>query len=161
MNETRASAMVKGFLNGAVEDTARRISGNWSARSLSCEGKVERVSCSARPENVGCHEMPRVYWGCLDNWIDGVVTWAENENLNSVWMFQPATGPWRTTSRNLRSALRARNIDLLEFRRKWDALHWPHAHGGYFSFRKGLWDRLKALSPGIAFREPADTGSYR
>ncbi|MGC9451094.1 MAG: FAD-binding domain-containing protein [Oceanipulchritudo sp.] len=161
MEETGASPMVREFLDGAVADTARRISGNWSARSLSCRGSVERVRCSARPENVGCHEMPRVYWGCLDHWIDGVVTWADNENLKSVWMFQPPVGAWRSATQSLRCALRARNIELLEFRRKWDALHWPHAHGGYFSFRKGLWDRLKALSPGIAVREPADTGSYR
>ena len=136
---------VQHFLNAAVEDAGRRLSRHWSAKVVQVEGGVSRLSPCASPDHVGCKEILRVYSGCVDKWIDAVVTWAENENLKSVWILQPPIGPWRDAMGGLRVALRMRSIRFFEFRRNWDAVHWPHATAGYFTFKKGLKDRLETI----------------
>ena len=145
MDRTFAASRVRAFVDAAVMDAAGRLSRHWDGKTVVHEGSVPQVPASASPRHVGCRESMRVHCGTVDHWVDGVLTWAENENLKSVWLLQPPIGPWRDSLPVLRSSLRMRNIELREFRRAWDASHWPHARGGYFQFRKGLRDRLSLL----------------
>lgn len=152
MDVTQASPVVREFINGAVEDAARRTASHWSARVIHHEGSVARCKGEAAPGNVGCMEEPRVHTGYVDEWIPSVVTWARNENLKSVWMVQPTVGPWKDASTNLRSALRKANIKLFEYRNEWDGVHWPHAGAGFFNFRKGLRERVESLAGARRFK---------
>lgn len=145
MNSTGASHRVREFTDAAVQDTADRISHHWSARKVNHEAVVPRVESVASPGHVGCREPLRVHSGRLEHWIDGVVTWAENENLKSVWMLQPPIGPWRDSLPALRASLRMRSVQLVELRRSWDSVHWPSARGGFFHFRKELRQRIENL----------------
>jgi hypothetical protein len=148
MDRIYASSRVREFINGAVEDTAGRLSRHWGADTRVHKDSVQRVPSVATPSHVGRREPLRVHTGTLANWVDGVVTWAENENLKSVWLLQPPVGPWQDRMAALRALLRTRDIRLFEFRRTWDASHWPWARAGYFRFRKGLQDRIGELLRG-------------
>jgi len=145
MEATNVSAKGRLFINEAVQDSARRVAQHWSARIERVKGSLSVQAASASPDNVGCLEQPRVYSGLVDDWTDAVVTWASNENLKSVFLMQPPVGPWLDAMPSLRRALQARNIQLREYRRRWDARHWPHAGQGYFAFRKGLQERNTTL----------------
>ncbi|MEX0330116.1 MAG: FAD-binding domain-containing protein [Puniceicoccaceae bacterium] len=146
MDVIQAAPGVRAFVNGAVEDCARRTAQHWSAKVVNHSGTVSRKAGKAGSGNVGLMEDPRVHTGYVDKWVPSVVTWAQNENLKSVWMVQPPVGPWKDATANLRKALKARNIKLFEYRNQWDSVHWPHAGAGFFKFRKGLRDRIEGLA---------------
>jgi deoxyribodipyrimidine photo-lyase len=143
LDTTNASPVVRSFLSDAVEDTCQRLSEHWDGRMTACRGEVIPSVGKASPSNVGRRERMRVYGGTVDNWVQSVLTWANNENLKSVWMLRPPVGPWADALPSLAAGLRDRNIRLFQYRRRWDSRHWPHATGGYFRFKKGLRDRIE------------------
>jgi deoxyribodipyrimidine photo-lyase len=140
----KASPTVRNFLSEAVLDTCERLAGHWDGRITECHREVIPSVGKASPSNVGRRERMRVYGGTVDNWVQSVLTWAKNENLKSVWMLRPPTGPWADALPGLITALRDRNIRLFQYRRRWDSLHWPHATSGYFRFKKSLRERIEA-----------------
>lgn len=143
LNTYNASPKVREFLSEAVDDAGERLSRHWDGKVIDCRGEVVHMVGRAGPDNVGRRERLRVYSGTVKNWTESIVTWARNENLNSVWMMRPPAGPWADAMPGLRMALRQRGIRLFEYRRRWDTLHWPHATAGYFRFKKGLQDRVQ------------------
>jgi deoxyribodipyrimidine photo-lyase len=141
----QASPSVRGFHLEAVADTAARLAGHWDGNVIDCRREIIPMIGRASPGNVGRRERMRVYGGTVDQWIDSVLIWARNEHLKSVWMMRPPVGPWGDALPRLEAALRARDVRLFRYRRRWDALHWPHAGGGYFPFREGLRQRIEGL----------------
>lgn len=113
--EFRFSEPVIQFKEGAMQDAMRRASAHWnlSAHSATCE-----------------------------NWVASVCKWATQEHLKAVRILRPTVGPWRDRLPALKSALIRHGIQLLEHRRSWDSLHWPHASKGFFKFKQGLEHRL-------------------
>ncbi|MEX0325691.1 MAG: FAD-binding domain-containing protein [Puniceicoccaceae bacterium] len=146
MELVQAAEGVRTFVNGAVEDCAQRTARHWSAKVVHQSGKLKVASNKASSRNVGLMEDPRVYTGYVDQWVPSVLTWAQNENLKSVWMVQPPVGPWKDAAADLRRALQTRKIKLFEYRNQWDSVHWPHASAGFFKFRKGLRERVEELA---------------
>lgn len=134
---------VKGFIEGAVADAGGRLSSHWDGKVVECSREVFQMVGKACPENVGRLERMRVYSGQVKDWVQSVLTWAQNEHLKSVWMFRPPAGPYADRLPALKEALGSRNIHLHEYRRRWDSLHWPHATRGYFAFRDGFAERVR------------------
>lgn len=141
-----ASEKVGRFIAESIDDTAQRISAHWNGRIIACDSEVIPCVGKASPQNVGRKESMRIYAGQVDVWKESILTWARNENLNSIWMLQPPAGPWKDALDNLVPFLKQRGIRLLLFRRHWDDVHWPHARNGYFRFKKGLRERLQAFA---------------
>ena len=140
-----ASSKVRDFHEDAVNDACQRLSEHWDGRITECHREVIPAVGKASPSNVGRRERMRVYGGPVNKWVESILTWAKNENLKSVWMLRPPTGPYADALPELKSALRDRNIRLFQYRRRWDSKHWPHATGGYFRFNKGLEERIGEL----------------
>ena len=144
------SARVQSFREEAYADAVKRIAEHWSAKTVPIQGQVETLSRKACADNVGCYGASmRLYHGKVDRWAESVAAWARSENLNSVWMLQPPVGPWRDAMPRLRSALRPLNVTIFENRRRWDQLHWRHATGGFFSFKKNLESRINGYREGL------------
>ena len=137
------SAGVTRFIKGAVADAGDRLSSHWDGKVLGCSSEVFQMVGKACPENVGRLERMRVYSGDVNDWVQSVLTWAQNEHLKSVWMLRPTVGPYADRLPALKAALDRRKIHLLEYRRRWDSLHWPHATRGYFPFKKGFPERVR------------------
>ncbi|MEY3000813.1 MAG: hypothetical protein RL648_1027 [Verrucomicrobiota bacterium] len=136
------SPLVKAFHQGAMLDAANRLKEHWNAQIVPCERSVTETIGKASPENVGRSEKMRLYHGQVDCWVEGVLTWIRNENLKSIWLLRPSIGPWSEAFDDLAEALRSRPVQIQAYRRKWDALHWPHASHGYFRFKQDLEGRL-------------------
>ena len=136
------TARVRAFQRAAMDDAAARAAVNWA-------GSVEELSdVSDLSERPPCglhagHAGARVYRGHVPNWEDAVVAWAMRENLRTVRCYRPPVGPWRDRLPKLREQLAQAGVALREYRRSWDALHWPHARTGYFRFKKKLGERLR------------------
>jgi deoxyribodipyrimidine photo-lyase len=146
MDVSRASGPVQQFINGAVQDSAHRMAQHWGAQVMHVDASLPMVTSKALPGHVGRREDPRIYAGCIKNWVQGVISWAGNENLKSVWMIQPPVGPWKDHMPLLRASLGARNIRFHEYRTQWDSLNWDYATSGYFKFRKTLRDRITRMT---------------
>jgi hypothetical protein len=145
MDTIGASEKVRTFCSGAVLDSAERLAGHWDGKVIECAGEVIPMVGKASPDNVGRRERMRVYGGTVNQWVDGVLTWARNEHLKSVWFLRPPVGPWADAMETLKAALASQDIRVFEYRRRWDALHWPHATKGFFDFRDGLKDRIARI----------------
>lgn len=140
-----ASAPVRSFLRHCIQDAAGRLARHWRAENRIFSGRIPDLPAVATPEHVGRRSPPRLYSGEVDNWLQAVRTWVRNENLRSVFMLEPPTGPWRDVLPELQTALRLSGVRLHMHRRRWDALHWPHATQGYFSFQDGFRDRVEQI----------------
>jgi len=68
--------------------------------------------------------------------VDAIVRWAREHELQQVLTAFACVGPVRTLFDELRPALAAHSIELIEVRRGWDGACWPHATRGYFDFSK-------------------------
>jgi deoxyribodipyrimidine photo-lyase len=145
MESFGASEKVRAFCSGAVADSAIRLADHWDGKVIECQRQVIPMVGKASPDNVGRRERMRVYGGTVDKWIDGVITWARNEHLKSIWYLRPPVGPWGDAMEALKEVLNAHDIRVFEYRRRWDSLHWPHATSGYFRFKDGLKERLERL----------------
>lgn len=137
------SLLVSEFQQGALRDAANRLKEHWNAQIVPCRKAIPEAVGKASPDNVGRSEKMRLYHGQVDSWLDGVLTWIKNENLKSVWFLLPPVGPWSEAVHSLRNALESRHVQVMAYRRKWDALHWPHATHGYFRFKEDLQGRLE------------------
>ena len=146
LDSFNASDKVRSFCNGAVMDSAKRLAEHWAGKVTECRYKVIPMVGRASPDNVGRREAMRVYGGSVDRWVDGVLTWARNEHLKSIWYLRPPVGPWNDAIEGLKNSLQAQGVQVLEYRRRWDTVHWPHATAGYFRFKDGLQERLRRLS---------------
>jgi len=136
---------VLAFRRAARADAAARACAHWGGELRTIEHLQSAASSAADPAaNVSRRAPLRVYTGETAAWIDTVVRWAELEHLKAVRMFAPTVGPWSPVVARLRRELQAVGVSLHLHRRLWDQLHWPHASGGFFSFRKHLAARLGA-----------------
>lgn len=145
MDSFNASKQVRAFCAGAVADSAERLATHWDGKVIGCAGEVIAMVGKASPDNVGRRERMRVYGGSVDQWVEGVIAWTRNEHLKSVWFLRPPVGPWADAMETLKAALAGQDIRVFEYRRRWDALHWPHATKGYFKFKDGLKDRIARI----------------
>lgn len=133
----------KAFQAGALKDAAKRLAVHWDAQVITCTEAVEHSMAKASPGNVGAVEKMRIYAGEVDVWAEGVLTWIKNENLKSIWFLRPPVGIWATALEELMERLANKHIQIFSYRRRWDAIHWPHATHGYFRFREGLEGRIE------------------
>lgn len=140
-----AAPQVRSFLRQCVQDTAGRLARHWRAENRVYSGRVPESPVHASPEHVGRRSQPRLYSGEVDCWVDSVRVWIRNENLKSVFLLEPPVGCWRDALNDLQVALRLMGVRLHLHRRRWDALHWPHANHGYFAFRDGFRTRTEQL----------------
>ncbi|MCC5808305.1 MAG: hypothetical protein JJU00_18405 [Opitutales bacterium] len=149
--DLRLSERVRGFRDEAAADSAARLAAHWGGElvrvghdnELAFRAEAAPGSYVSRPTSM------RIYCGAVDSWTTAVRRWAEREHLSAVRVLQPPVGPLRERMPRLRVELRRAGVRLIEHRREWDDLHWPHCARGYFAFRKGLPERLKQL--GIAY----------
>jgi deoxyribodipyrimidine photo-lyase len=112
------SNQVRDFERAAMEDTMRRAAAHWNLKPSYEQTNDLTVSICA---------------------------WARRERLKAVRILQPPVGPWRDKLPGIKSSLARHGVRLMEHRREWDHVHWPHARRGFFQFRKGLQERLEAL----------------
>lgn len=137
------SATATAFLEGACLDASERLARHWNAEVISCVNSVAETFSKASPSHVGDMQKMHLYSGLVDSWLDGVLTWIKNENLKSVWCLRPPVGPWAVAFEALSRALEGGPINMMAYRRRWDALHWHHATHGYFRFKQDLQGRLE------------------
>lgn len=147
-DDLRISPVVRAFREEAMVDAARRAGQHWSedASALRGVGELSIYSDGPAEKNVSRPTPLRVYSGSVDNWVRGVCLWAQREHLKAVRVLRPTVGPFQQRLNKLQTELGRIGVSLQEHRRRWDTLHWPHAKGGYFSFRRGLEKRLKELN---------------
>lgn len=67
---------------------------------------------------------------------DEFKAWLESSNINTLAWYRPFVGHGLTLSQHLQSEFKA--IDLIELRRPWDQLFFPHAKKGFFSLKKSI-----------------------
>lgn len=134
---------VRAFIDGAVEDAAKRINRHWQGNlvPLSPEGLLP-FEAVASPHFVSNPTILRTYFGTVEDWTKSVLNWAIRENLKTVRMYEPPQGAYAAKIPELRLSFRRLGINFCLYRRRWDDLHWPHADKGYFPFRKNLLRRL-------------------
>ncbi len=144
-SELRLCETVRAFRAEAASDCADRLASHWGGElvrighddELAFRAKASPGSYVSRPTPM------RIYCGSVDAWTTAVRHWAVREHLNAVRVLQPPVGPMRERMARLRVELRRAGVRLIEHRREWDDIHWPHCVKGYFAFRKGLPDRLR------------------
>ncbi len=145
--ELRLSEKVRAFRGEAAADCAARIAEHWGGEQVRIGHDDELAFRAEAPlgSYVSRPTPMRIYCGAVDAWTAAVRRWAEREHLNAVRILQPPVGPLRNRMARLRVELRRTGVRLIEHRREWDDLHWPHCAKGFFAFRKGLPQRLKQL----------------
>lgn len=142
---------VRAWRSRALDDAAERAAQHWRGNLFPIREAADlNVRAPAAPQ-VSTPTEPRVYTGQVDQWVGGVVAWARREHLKVVRLYQPQVGFYRDHLPHLRRELGRHGIGLLEHRRRWDDLHWPHAQRGFFSFRRDLRERLQeaGLNPSV------------
>lgn len=140
----KRSEAVVNFARAAVADAGERLAREWRAECRDIEGELAFARACASPSHVGCNSSMRVYRGHVREWVPSVVNWAKREHLKAVRLFRPPIGFYRDQMPKLRAALLTENIQVFEYRRKWDSALWPHANAGYFNFRAPFHAYLEA-----------------
>ena len=79
-----------------------------------------------------------------EDWAEALVEWALNTGLNTIVTGYMPVGPAADRFATARDALGNRGIRLLQIRRHYDSVSWPHASKGYF--------KLKAQIPQLLLR---------
>lgn len=143
--QLRPSPKVTAFVEQAVVDAGERLCDHWGGKIIECRSEIYPMVGKASPSNVGRGDPMRIYSGWVHSLKDGILTWARNEHLKSIWMMRPPVGPYADALDALRDDLGLHGIRLFEFRRRWDSIHWPHAKRGYFPFREGYRERTESL----------------
>ena len=67
-----------------------------------------------------------------------LVRWASRLGTTQIATPYIATGPLRDWVLEARPALDEMGIEMVEWRREWDGLVWPHATAGFFKVKKQI-----------------------
>ena len=117
--------LAEGFAYGAVADAISRVT-----RSLGVSGELSTAND----------------WGTL------LVEWATRNHLNAIVTAYAPVGPVAELLANTSKQLDRYGIRLLQLRRPYDSIAWPHASRGFFSLKKKIPSLLERL-------ELTDSGS--
>ncbi|MEM9385134.1 MAG: FAD-binding domain-containing protein [Pseudomonadota bacterium] len=79
------------------------------------------------------------------DWSRGVLSWAQAHSLQAVVTAHAPIGPTRSVLDNLTKELAAADIALIQLRRDYDTLAWPHAKAGFFGLKKKIASLIDAL----------------
>lgn len=77
--------------------------------------------------------------------VEEVVDWAQNHQLETVVLAEPAVGLWNTITPELRERLEAKGIALNFGRHWWDAHFFPQAGAGFFKLKKAIPGAIEQL----------------
>jgi deoxyribodipyrimidine photo-lyase len=83
--------------------------------------------------------------GVVVTQLAGVVEWAKQEGIEVLLMAEPSVGIWSQYLPTLEHALLDQGIQLDIRRHWWDEHFYPHAHAGFFRFKKAIPCALKKL----------------
>jgi deoxyribodipyrimidine photo-lyase len=81
-----------------------------------------------------------------DDCSEALTEWASRHGLESVVTAYAPVGPVASILDEARGKLAQRGIRLLQLRRRYDDLTWPHASRGFFQLRKQIPSLLEALA---------------
>ena len=81
-----------------------------------------------------------------DDWSEVLLEWAARHELETIVTAYAPVGPVSTKLDEARDKLAHRAIRLLQLRRRYDDLAWPHASRGFFQLKKQIPSLLEALS---------------
>lgn len=84
-----------------------------------------------------------------DDWSDALAEWAVRHDLETVVTPYAPVGPVSAKLDEARDNLAHRGIRLLQPRRRYDDLAWPHASRGFFQLKKQIPSLLEALAVAV------------
>jgi deoxyribodipyrimidine photo-lyase len=67
-----------------------------------------------------------------------LLPWLQKQGAKRLFVAEPPIGPAQQAVAKLGPALTAAGIDIVLFRRRWDALCWPQATHGFFRFKAAM-----------------------
>jgi deoxyribodipyrimidine photo-lyase len=82
-----------------------------------------------------------------DDWGEGLAEWASQRGLNTIVTVYAPVGPVSERLDDARDTLARHGIELLQLRRRYDDLAWPHAARGFFQLKKKIPSILEAAVP--------------
>jgi deoxyribodipyrimidine photo-lyase len=80
-----------------------------------------------------------------EDWAEGIIAVCQTHNLKTVVTGYAPIGPVATTLAAVEPILRKEGIKLLQVRRAFDTVAWPHATKGFFAMKKGIPRVLETL----------------
>lgn len=81
-----------------------------------------------------------------DDWTNTVVEWSERHDLDTIATAYVPVGPAAEKLAVVAEQLQKRGISLVQIRRQYDSVCWPHAQQGYFKLKKQIPRLLSALA---------------
>lgn len=87
-----------------------------------------------------------------DDWGTLLVEWATKNNLNTIATAYAPVGPVAEMLANVAKELDPYGIKLVQLRRPYDSMTWPHSQRGYFKLKK----QIPALLERLEIRAAAD-----
>lgn len=85
-----------------------------------------------------------------DDWGNLLVDWARKHQLRAIATAYAPVGPVGDLLALVSDQLESNGIRLLQLRRTYDNVTWPHAQRGYFKLRKQIPALLEQLMPAVA-----------
>jgi deoxyribodipyrimidine photo-lyase len=85
------------------------------------------------------------HFGCPTSTAHDLATLLAQSGHRRVVVPAPTIGPARDALAALRPVLQASGAELIEIRRRWDTLFWPHATKGFFALK----DRIPSVLDGL------------
>ena len=79
------------------------------------------------------------------NWSESLVAWAGKFGLATIVTAYAPVGPTASRLAVVRSRLRRQGIELIELKRDFDRLSWPHARQGFFTLNRKIPKILREL----------------
>lgn len=80
-----------------------------------------------------------------EDWAEGIIAACQTHNMKTVVTGYAPIGPVATTLAAVEPILRKEGIKLLQVRRAFDTVAWPHATKGFFAMKKGIPRVLETL----------------
>ncbi|MEO0423418.1 MAG: FAD-binding domain-containing protein [Pseudomonadota bacterium] len=82
-----------------------------------------------------------------DTWMSDILTWAHEHDLQTLVTAYAPIGPTRSALHDLAASVASEGITLIQLRRDYDSLAWPHAKAGFFGLKKKIPALVDALTP--------------
>ena len=123
-----ASQIVREFTLGALLDAASRVEQHFS---------------------IGVEQAQ------TENWTEALLSWASSKDLHTIVTSYTPVGPAADQLAIAREALENRGIRLMQIRRHYDSVTWPHASKGFFKLKAQIPQLLIRL--GIPRQEEGET----
>ena len=73
-----------------------------------------------------------------DTWTEDIITTCQKHNLKTVVTGYAPVGPVAMILADAEPALQTEGINLIQIRRVFDTVAWPHATKGFFAMKKGI-----------------------